>query len=359
MIWAHVRGIAPQMLPEAIMGGFSQMSGAATPLFMLVAGTTIAILTQRKMDSTQRRHFRLEYFLRGVGLVLIGLALLPWDNRVDIVLSYLGITFILAVPFLFASSKALCVAASAVFLASPLLARSVGQLILNSPDLRFPQVTYSPLGMLIQWTFTGHSYHATWLLPFLLLGLVLGRLLLSKKLPATTICIAGLLVTAVVYIFFVRQGQDNGTYTRGGYAEMTYDLARALFVYGALIWLASVKNSKIHNWLPKVFMPVSLAGRVPLTLYVGHVLLLFTFETNHWTLVGPQGLWPLIVFGVCIGFAVLWGLTLGVGPVERFLGVFSLRHKLRWAFTAQPATLAEFGFSKRHDENAAATTTPS
>ncbi|WP_313811110.1 acyltransferase family protein [Glutamicibacter sp.] len=358
MIWAHVHGLAPRMLPEAITGAISQMSGAATPLFMLVAGTTIAILTRKPMEGKQRWHFRLEYFLRGVGLILIGLALLPWGGRVDVVLSYLGVTFILAVPFLFASSKVLSISAVAILAASPILASIIGQALITTPELLYAKVSNNPIAFLLQWTFTGRAYHATWLLPFLLLGIVAGRQLLAHKLPAKTIGLVGFGLTAGVFLLYVNPQQIAGHYVRGSYVEMTFDLARAMTVYGLCLWLAAVKNPKFSSGFKKISMPISLAGRIPLTLYVLHVLLLFTFESRGWTLSGPQGLWPLVVFVLCLGFAVLWGLTLGVGPVERFLGVFSLRHNMRWAFAAAPANLADFGFAPKNAQQPSPTLDP-
>lgn len=347
MIWAHVHGLAPKMLPDGVTGAISQMSGAATPLFMLIAGTTIAILNHGQMDNMRRRRFRLEYFLRGIGLVFIGLALLPWGGRVDIVLSYLGITYILAIPFLYTSSKVLSICATVIFAVSPILANLVAQALILSPQLLHPQASHNPLAFLVQWIFTGHAYHATWLLPFLLLGIVAGRLLLSRKLPAKTMTLLGFGITAGVFLFFVRPQQDAVTYIRGGFTEMTFDIARAVTVYGLVCWLASAKNAKFSSWFQKIGMPISLAGRIPLTLYVLHVLLLFTFESAEWTLVRPHGLLPIMVFAICLGFAVLWGLTFGVGPVERLLGVFSLRHNLHWAFTSQPVQLTELGFRQK------------
>ncbi|WP_440103372.1 acyltransferase family protein [Glutamicibacter mishrai] len=346
MIWAHVHGLSPTMMPEAVTGAISQMSGAATPLFMLVAGTTIAILTHGQMDSKRRRRFRLEYFLRGIGLVLIGLALLPWSGRVDIVLPYLGITFLLAVPFLLASSKILSICATVIFILSPILAKTVTQALITLPQLLYPQASHNPLAFLAQWIFTGHAYHATWLLPFMLLGIVAGRLLLAQRLPAKTITLLGFGLTVGVFLLFVHPQQDAGTYIRGGFTEMSFDITRAMTVYGLMSWLTSVKNTKFSCWFQKIGMPISLAGRIPLTLYVLHILLLFTIMSDGWTLAGSQWLWPAIVFVGCLGFAVLWGLTIGVGPVERLLGVFSLRHNLRWALTSQPAKPQEFGFKR-------------
>ena len=347
MIWAHTNGLAPQMLPDSVMGAVSQLSGSATPLFMLVAGTTIAILTQNKMSRTQRQRFRLEYFLRGVGLIALGLALLPWAGRIDIVLAYLGVTFIFAVPFLFLKSKWLIVIATTVFTAAPLLIGWVQLSLAAQPKLLYSQVSSHPLAFLIEWTFTDRAYHATWLLPFLLLGIICGRLLLADQLPALTVFSIGLIITAVAYLVFVHPQSNAGTYLRGSYPEMTYDLGRSLMLYGAGTALFSARWNGLRRTVITVFTPLTLAGRVPLTLYVIHVLLLFSIEHSGISVTASAVLWPLTVFVICLTFAAVWGLMFGVGPIERLLGVFSLRHPPRWMLKIQPTVRSDLGFESR------------
>lgn len=346
MIWAHSKGLAPELLPKQFMGLLTQLSGAATPLFMLVAGTTIAILTQREMSDSERRRFRLEYFLRGVGLILLGLALLPWGGRVDVVLPYLGMTFVFATPFLFLGSKYLLGVSSVVFIASPILANSLRNALMNWPELLYWQVNSHPFAFASEWIFTGRAYHATWLLPFVLLGIVLGRLLCAGNFPTLTILLAGLFVTGSVYLLFVHPQNSSGIYLRGSYPEMTYDLGRALVVYSAGVALFAVPWSMFRRVVMVACAPITLSGRVPLTVYVFHVLLLFMIENYGFMTVVPAVFWPLIILVVCLSCASLWGIMLGVGPIERLLGVMSLRHSPRWAFTARRTSRVDLGIQK-------------
>lgn len=347
MIWAHTKGLAPQMLPDAVMGVLSQLSGSATPLFMLIAGTTIAILTRHKMNWSQRHRFRLEYFLRGVGLIALGLILLPWGGRVDIVLAYLGVTFILAVPFMFFDSKWLILISATMFVASPLLMKWVQLTLATQPDLLYSRVSSHPLAFLIEWTFTGRSYHATWLLPFLLLGIVCGRLLLADKFPGLAVFCVSLLITGIVYLVFVYPQNNAGNYLRGGYPEMTYDLGRALMLYGAGNALFSAPWSATRGRALAGCTPLALAGRMPLTLYVFHVIQLFAIEHSGIMGTAPAAFWPFAVLFSCLTFAAVWGLSLGVGPIERLLGVFSLRHPPSSMFTRHPIAREELGFESR------------
>lgn len=344
MIWAHAKGLAPQMFPDPVMGVFAQLSGAATPLFMLVAGTTIAILTHRKMNQTERLRFRLEYLLRGIGLIILGLLLLQWAGRVDIVLAYLGVTFILAVPFFFLDSKWLVMIAATAFMTSPLIMRWLRLILIAQPELLYSHVSSHPLAFLIEWTFTGRSYHATWLLPFLLLGIVCGRLLIKNKFPARLLLGGNLLITGIVYVSFVYPQNSAGTFLLGGYPEMIYDIGRASIIYGAGISLFSSHRIGIRRAVVAISAPATLAGRMPLTLYVFHVFLLFAIEHSGVMTTVPTPIWPFVVLASSFGVAALWGLTLGTGPVERALGVLSLRHPPSWLLRLQPIVSTDLGF---------------
>lgn len=272
-------------------------------------------------------------------------ALLPWGGRVDVVLAYLGVTFIFAVPFLFLDSRWLIGAATVIFALSPLIAEWVRSALVHQPILLFSRMSNHPVAYFIEWAFTGRAYHATWLLPFLLLGIVFGRLLLQNQFPALAVLGAGVLILGVTYVFFVGPQNEAGTYVRGGYPELAFDLGRSLAVYGVAVFAFAASWKPLRETAIRICVPLTLAGRVPLTLYVLHVLLLYTIEHSALFTQPPAAAWPLIVLVICLVFASIWGLTLGVGPVERLLGVFSLRHPLRWLFVAQPATSADIGLA--------------
>lgn len=70
-------------------------------------------------------------------------------------------------------------------------------------------------------------------------------------------------------------------------------------------------------------LPLAALGSMPLTVYVLHVVLVFLVA-------GPTGavfaVWMFaLLTGVCVGYALLWWLFMGRGPLERLAGWASQR----------------------------------
>ncbi|GAA2097362.1 MULTISPECIES: acyltransferase family protein [Brevibacterium] len=349
MIWAHARILVEGALPDGLLSAVSALSGAATPLFMFTAGSSIALLTAQTMGRAERSRFRLEYALRGLALILLGLALSQTTSHVDVVLSYLGMTFLAALPFLFLRSRWLLVSAALVFAAAPPAVDAVRALFAGHPALLNPQVSGHPLAYVLEWLFTGRAYHVTWLLPFLLVGIVLSRHVRNSGVRCAALTAGGLVVTVIAWVLVGRQDAAGGM-VRGGYPEMLYDLGRALAVYGAAALLVDSRAARLRRGARVLCAPLTLVGRMPLTIYVLHVPLLTWFlhalpGMAFWQQAGTAAhvLVLLLFFAVCLLFAAAWGLTLGTGPVERVLGVVSLRHPPAWALLVRPVRAEGLG----------------
>lgn len=348
MLWAHAKPLAPDLLPGAMMNALSILTGASTPLFMLVAGTTIAILTTSQPEFQARGRFRLEYLLRGVFLIALGLLLIPWAMRVDVVLPYLGATFIAAVPFLFLRSRWLLGIAAVSIVAAPFLAQFIRTSLITHPELLFTSVAGHPVAYVMEWFFIGRAYHVTWLLPFILLGIALGRNLMKPRFSNAWLIVIGAVII-VGYRLYTSQ-VDESLRVRGDHAEILFDLGRALAVYGVVTLLMNARFDRVKQISNVIATPITIVGRMPLTVYVMHVLLIAALLSSSLTdpPVSRSTSLALVaaVFVACLAFTTAWGFTLGVGPVERLLGLFSLRHRPKWALHVRPIRGKDLGLTR-------------
>lgn len=306
---------------------------------------------EQQLLAYHRGRFRIEYLLRGIFLIAAGLLLVQWSIRIDIVLPYIGATFIAAVPFVFLRSRWLLLSASAIFAAAPLIAQYVRTSLAFQHELLHSGVSNHPVAYMIEWFFTGRAYHVTWLLPFVLLGIVFGRNMLRPKWSFHWLAPVGVVILAG-YWLYTRQ-VDETLRVRGDHAELFFDLGRALVVYGLLAVILNTRFPGPRFAARAIASPVTLVGRMPITAYVLHVMIVTVILQS--SLAEPpvsrasSFIALALVFGLTIAFSAAWGLTLGVGPVERLMGVFSLRHRPKWALQVRPVRKRELGLVRESE----------
>lgn len=168
--------------------------GRASALFAVLAGVSIALVTGRQEPFRGRRRAR-----ASVGLVVrallvagVGLALGVLDSGIAVILTYYGLLFVLALPFLGLRAPALAGLAAAWTVAAPVVSHVIRPRL---PERGFDSPTPSQLledpgGLLAELTFTGYYPAVPWL-AYLLVGLALGRLDLTSRRTAALLASAG------------------------------------------------------------------------------------------------------------------------------------------------------------------------
>lgn len=331
MVVAHT---VPFTRPAPKVIEFAQsLLNVATPLFAIIIGVTIALTGPAPIAVVdQRRRYRRQLVVKALALIGLGVLLDLRFSGVVIVLAYLGVALLAALPFLFVRARTLLICAAALFVLGPGI---ITWLRVMLPSGLMPHAVFNGplLPTLLDWAVLGRSYQALNLVPRLLLGVLIGRTILHQRRP-----IALLLAVSFVAFVVMRLWQASdlpGSGIRGGYVEVGWEVPLALGALACILFLTELAPHRALRVIRPVFEPLAVQGRLALSVYVLHVLILMCVysiragtpgEYAHW-FVSPRG-W-LIQIGlvlVCWAFAAAWWRWMGAGPIERVLGVLNGRH---------------------------------
>ncbi|GAA1149811.1 heparan-alpha-glucosaminide N-acetyltransferase domain-containing protein [Nesterenkonia lutea] len=316
MMTVHVLPTISEPGHEATWAGLL-FTGRPSALFALLAGVGLALLTGgvgRAHSKTQLAGDRKAIAMRAVIVVLIGLLVASLDSGVAIILVHYGLLFLLALPFLRMGAVPLFVLAGAWVAAAPVaywwlhndLRTTLTEFpetwrLWHSPgvaDLADPAV----LGMDLALT----GYYPLLIWPaYLFAGMAIGRLPLQRtgtalKLAGTGLGLAVLSYGIHLWMLFQsefitelagRYGWSSaelraellvGTHQvplvtedawfllatphQGSTMDLVHTLGSAMLVLGLCLLVAE----KLR-WL---LAPLIGAGAMPLTLYVGHLIVL-------------------------------------------------------------------------------------
>ncbi|QBX56293.1 DUF1624 domain-containing protein [Nocardioides seonyuensis] len=158
--------------------GQAVAGGRASALFAVLAGVSLALMARRRPVVPG-------LVVRALLIAAVGLALGELDSGLAIILTYYGLLFLLAIPFLGLSAPALLVLAAAWVVVAPVVSHVVRP---DLPGRGFESPSLSQLGdpsaLLSELAFTGYYPVVPWL-AYALVGLALGRLDLSgRRVPA-------------------------------------------------------------------------------------------------------------------------------------------------------------------------------
>lgn len=158
--------------------GQAVAGGRASALFAVLAGVSLALMARRRPVVPG-------LVVRALLIAAVGLALGELDSGLAIILTYYGLLFLLAIPFLGLSAPALLVLAAAWVVVAPVVSHVVRP---ELPERGFESPSLSQLGdpsaLLSELAFTGYYPVVPWL-AYALVGLALGRLDLSgRRVPA-------------------------------------------------------------------------------------------------------------------------------------------------------------------------------
>ena len=348
--------ILPAWDPEtfAPTAQWTLFAGRSAALFALLAGVSLAFTsggrtahTGRAMNATGAG-----ILVRAGLITALGLAinpLIPGATAEEIpainILIYYGAFFVLAIPFLSLSAKALFGWAAVFALAAPVLMHATREALSAAAALNpgFVDLAAAPGATLAHLLLTG-TYPALPYLAYLLVGLGIGRLNLAGIQVQVGLLLVGLGVAVVAWLaYWVLILQAGGydqlmTHTpaltedgiddiivfgpdpvlptttwwwlaiAGPHTNTPLALAMGLGSGAAVLGGFLLLTRRFGSWL----LPLSAMGTMTLTLYSAHLLAL-SAEVHY----DQPYLWFFLQIGVAALFATAWRRALGQGPLER------------------------------------------
>ncbi|MBT2595299.1 heparan-alpha-glucosaminide N-acetyltransferase domain-containing protein [Arthrobacter sp. ISL-72] len=290
-------------------------SGRAAALFAVLAGIGLALSTgkQRPLQGAELSGARRGIALRALVIAVVGLFLGGLEVNVAVILVHYAVLFLCILPFIGLNIRPLCALAAGWVLGSPVLAYLLRPwLLAPSPPLKLGHNPNwddlaTPGRLLGDIFLTGYYPVLQWL-SYLLIGLVIGRLALTKM-AVQVLLLAGGVVMAVAakWLGIVMMDQLGGKEAlQARLADPTYPLDSLLQVNlagveqtGSWWWLAgSAPHSgttldllhtsavaavvvgacllvgRLGEWLSlDLLLPLRGAGATTLSLYTGHVCL--------------------------------------------------------------------------------------
>ena len=202
MIAAHTLPLAEGGQPT--MAG-RLVNGPAAALFGVLAGLSVAMLTGRRrleLGTEPARRYALRLVVRGLAIGSLGLALGQAAlGSIDVILTYYGVLFVLAVPLVFLSTRVLAVLGAVLTVLAPvtgfLLRAQLPPTELLDPS--FTMLVTDPAGLLTTLMFTGAYPVWPWL-AYLCIGIAVGRLRLDNTRVAAALAGGGVLLAVVATV---------------------------------------------------------------------------------------------------------------------------------------------------------------
>lgn len=333
-------------------------SGRAAALFAVLAGVGLALSTgkNRPLEGAELSAARRGVGLRALVIAAVGLTLGGLDVNVAIILVHYAVLFLCVLPFLGLGVKRLCAWAAGWILGSPVLAYLLRPwLLAPEPPLRLGhnpawEDLGTPSRLLADLFLTGYYPVLQWL-SYLLVGLAIGRLVLTKALVPALLLVGGTVVAVAAKSVGVAAMEDWGG--RAALEKVLnspgYPLGSVLQVNlaglpqeGSWWWLASAAPhsgtpldllhtsavaaavigaclllGRLAEWVDlDLLLPLRGPGAMTLTLYTVHVWVVSSFYLKPlpagWTEDGMYFAQAAAVIAVGIVFARMsWR-----GPLE-------------------------------------------
>jgi Heparan-alpha-glucosaminide N-acetyltransferase, catalytic len=188
--------------PDGSLSGSQWLAGGrASALFAVLAGVSLALMTGRRtpVHGRERGRRSLALATRAVLVAAIGLALGGLETGIAVILTYYGVLFLMALPFLGLTTRPLLALAAAWVVAGPVISQVVRP---HLPERRYDSPDFAQLAdpgpLLSELLFTGYYPCVPWL-AYVLLGMALGRADLSSRRLQAWLAGAGL-ATAVLAV---------------------------------------------------------------------------------------------------------------------------------------------------------------
>ena len=288
-------------------------SGRAAALFAVLAGVGLALSTGKQvpLEGSALSAARRGIALRALVIAAVGLSLGGLEVNLAIILVHYALLFLFVLPFLGLRVKALCAWAAGWILLSPLLAYLLRPwLMAADPPLHLGhnpswEDLSTPFPLLGELFLTGYYPAFQWL-AYLLVGLVIGRLALTKAMIPVLLVTGGVAVAALAKALgtaamenwggraalekvlnspgypldSVLQVNLTGTRQEGSWwwlasaaphSGTSLDLAHTSGVAAAVVG-ACLLLGRLADWVDlDLLLPLRGAGATTLSLYSAHV----------------------------------------------------------------------------------------
>jgi uncharacterized membrane protein len=353
MMAVHVVPTTGPGTGEATWAGLL-FSGRSAALFAVLAGVGLALLTggagkrgaAPEHSNAQAAWFRKVIAVRAAVIIGIGLFLSLLGSGVAVILVHYGVLFILALPFLRMGAKGLALWAAGWVAASPVLYWWLQNLLRPDPAEPAERLWHSPMifdlaqpGLLALDLFVTGYYPLILWPAYMLTGMALGRLRLGSSTTQLRLLLAGLAGAALTYgVGWMVEAESGVVERMRPYAESDDALQGSLetgdhflpLVTDPLWFLIPMPHQGSHldllhtiscavavlglmlilvRFLKWPLAPLAGAGAMPLSLYVGHLIILGPF----WRLEGAPLAW--VEESVLLLWLVVAALAAGLAKV--------------------------------------------
>ncbi|WP_370642686.1 heparan-alpha-glucosaminide N-acetyltransferase domain-containing protein [Nesterenkonia sp. DZ6] len=325
---------------------WTAFSGVSATLFALLAGLALAFMTggTRPPHGPALTASRAALGVRAALIAVLGLLIAYVDPPASIILVYYGVMFLLAIPLLRLSVRALVGVAVGIAVLGPVMVHLTQNALpnLDGYDPTFTTLLTEPITFVSVVLFTGSFPVIPWM-AYVCAGLAIGRLDLRNRRTGLRLFLTGTLIAVGAWLTSsLLQGPLGGrerllAATPWSAREMTefltwgpppdlptttwwwltvlapytstpfevfHSLGIAVAVLGAMLLIARSARRMLH--------PLAAIGGMTLTLYCAHLLLLATgfLADAPWVSLIVQTM-------AAIAFAVVWLHFKGPGPLER------------------------------------------
>ena len=300
--------------------------GRAMPLFMLLGGVSVTLMTARTATPTRN------LLIRAAMLLVLGFVLTEYVSRLAIVLQAYSLFFILSVILWRLPSKVLLGLVPAFVAIGAVSYQTVGTPRVLTPFDGFFTTTEGVESLVFDGFYPLFPVGA-----FFIFGMWLARLdLRSEKLAAVLFSLGTIVGLAVwvgadriVSAFDVRIDfggrAGDGSFHWGrlldteGHSAMPAWTISALGTSVAILGLSLLLAPRFAT----VAHPLTLVGSMSLTFYVFQALVTNIVPPTLETGVVEEWGYAIGVYAIFVAFAMVWKLRFRVGPLERVLRVGS------------------------------------
>lgn len=282
--------------------------GRASALFALLAGVSLALMTggASPVRGREREAVVGGLIVRALVVAAIGMALGDLGSGIAVILTYYGLLFLLGLPFLGMRARALAILSGGWLLVVPVLSHLLRP-HLPEPSYASPnlETLANPWQLLTELTFTGYYPVVAWM-AYLLAGMAIGRVDLSRPRAALALLVPGVLLASASWFLSgallgrpcvtatlartydgPRQGDsltevlEHGLFgtaptvswwwlaVRAPHSGTPFDLAHTIGCAMVVVALGVLLGRAV----PRVAAVVFGAGAMTLTLYTLHVIM--------------------------------------------------------------------------------------
>lgn len=302
------------------------VNGRSSVLFATLAGVSIAIISGRAepFDGVQLVRARVRILVRAVIIFVLGGLLVATNVNIYVILEYYAVYFVLALPFQRWRPRSLLVLAGGLAIVAPIV-HVVGAAAFASSGLAY--------SMIVQLVLTGEYPAIIWMV-FVLTGLAIGRLDLSRTGVRVRLVVGGAIASVVGYgagAVAIAVFGPSDVFTTDPHSGSPFEVVGAVGCAVAIIGLCLL----VARSLRFVVFPLAAVGSMALTAYTGQILaivLVWHGGQDYW-IAGYDNapIFLALAIGALVG-CTLWALFLGRGPLERVLG---------WASTSAARAVPE------------------